>query len=178
MSEHGKDTRIQAKLVAETKTMLFLFVYLALLLGAFTTYRRLILAKYEIAYFHYGYSLVEALVLAKVIVVGRYLRLGKRFDHYPLIIPTIYKTFWFSLLVLAFSVLEQLIVGWLCGKTSAVVFEEILGQTSWEILANVLVLFVTLIPLIAVWETGRLLGEGKLFEMFFTRRAGVIEEDR
>ena len=156
--------------MAETKTFLFLFVYLALLLGAFTTYRRLILAKYDIPYFRYGYSLVEALVLAKVVVLGRYLRLGDRFRDYPLIVPTLYKTLWFSVIVLAFSALEHLIVGWWHGESSAFVLDEIMAQTIWELLANVLVLFIALVPLFAVWETGRLLGEGKLFELFFTRR--------
>ncbi len=175
MAEGAYKTGIQAKLVAEAKTMLFLFVYLTLLLSAFTTYRRLILAKYEIAYFQYGYSAIEALVLAKVIVVGRYLRLGERFDRYPLIVPTLYKTLWFSLLVLALSVLEHLIIGWWYGKNSTLVFQEVLAQTIWAILANVLVLFIALVPLFAVWETGRLLGKGKLFELFFTRRTETNE---
>lgn len=170
-----KEAQLTQKLIAETKAMLFLSIYLAILLGAFTTYRRLILAKYEIAYFQYGYSVIEALVLAKVIVVGRYLRLGERFDRYPLIIPTIYKALWFSLLMLAFSVLEHLILGWWHGKTSTLVFKEIFAQTIWEILANVLVLFIALVPLFAVWETGRLLGEGKLFELFFRRRTEANE---
>jgi len=29
------------------------------------------------------------------------------------------------------------------------------------------------VPLFAVWETGRVLGEGKLFELFFKRRTRV-----
>lgn len=68
-----KKTGLRARLVSETKTFLLLFVYLAALFGAFTTYRLLLSAEYRIAYFRYGYALVEAMVLAKVIVVGRML---------------------------------------------------------------------------------------------------------
>ncbi len=53
------------------------------------------------------------------------------------------------------------------------VVEDIFGQGLWEILVHVLLLFVALGPLLAVWETGRMLGEDKLFELFFRRRSGA-----
>jgi hypothetical protein len=167
-----KKTAMKTRLLEETKTMLFLFVYLSLLLGAFTTYRRLVLAEYGIGYFQYGYNLIEALVLAKVIVLGRLLRLGERFSNRPLIVPTLYKTLWFSGLVFGFSVLEHLVVGWLHGKATGVILNEILDEGVWEILARTLVKVLALFPLLAVWEIGRVLGEGRLFELFFTKGAG------
>ena len=114
------------------------------------------MAEYQIAYFQYGYTLIEALFLAKLIVLGRHFHLGERFDRYPLIIPTLYKTFWFSIFVLAFNVLEHLIIGRLHGKTSAIVFDEIYAKTIWESLANVLVLCIAFMPLFAAWgvQTG------------------------
>jgi hypothetical protein len=167
MNEERISTK--SKLMAELKSMLLIFVYLALVLGGFATYRRVLLAEYQISFFQYGYSLIEALVLAKVIVFGRYLRLGERFSNYPLIVPTIYKTFWFSLLVAAFSILEHLILGWSNGKSASVVLEEVLDQGVWEILSRVLVKSFAFFPLFAIWEIGRVFGEGKLFELFFTR---------
>jgi len=46
------------------------------------------LAEYQIAYLHYGVSVVEALVLAKVILIGEALRLGRGLEDKPLIVPT------------------------------------------------------------------------------------------
>ena len=178
MIETQETAGLRPKLWAEAKAVLFLFIYLALLLGAFVNYRRLILAEYQIAYFQYGYTLIEALLLAKLIVLGRYLHVGERFDRSPLIIPTLYKTFWFSLFILAFAVLEHLIIGRLHGKTPAVVFDEILAKTIWEILANVLVLCIALMPLFAAWSADTILGEGKLFQLFFARTARVNDENR
>lgn len=163
---------LRGRLMAEGKTMLLLFVYLSLLLGSFTMYRRLVLAQYDIEYFQYGYNFVEAFVLAKVIILGRMLRLGDRFRNHPLIVPTLYKTAWFGLLLLAFSLLESLISGWLHGKTARAIFHEILDQDVWEILARTLVKAMALVPLLAVWEFGRVFGEGKLFELFFTKGTG------
>lgn len=170
MSE--KKPGMKARLLEEMKTMLYLFVYLSLLLGAFTTYRRLVLAEYGIGYLQYGYTLIEALVLAKVIVFGRLLRLGERFDDRPLIVPTLYKTLWFSVLILAFSVLEHLIAGWLRGKATGAIIHELLDEGGWAILARTLVKLLALLPLLAVWEIGRVLGEGRLLELFFTRGTG------
>lgn len=129
------------------------------------------MAEYGIGYLQYGYNFLEALVLSKVIVFGRYLRLGERFRDRPLIVPTLYKTLWFSLLLFASSILEHLLSGWLRGKTTSTIVEEALGLGLPEILARTLVKVLALLPIFVVWEIGRVLGEGKLFELFFTRGA-------
>lgn len=162
------------RLLAELRKTFVIFVYLALFLGAFATYRRLLLEEYQISYFHYGCSVVEALVLAKVIVFGSMLRLGERFDDRPLIIPTLYKSLGFSLLILAFSILERFLVGWWHGEVNEVILEKFLDEGIWEILAQSFVKFLALLPLFAVWEIGRVLGEGKLSELFFTKGASAI----
>jgi hypothetical protein len=141
-----KKTGLKAKLWEEAKTLLVVWLYLAVLLGSITTYRRLVLAEYQISYFRYGYSLFEALLLAKVILIGRLLRLGERFRNRPLIIPTLYKTVIFSLFVFTFSILEHLILGLWHGKGPAKVFEELINQGVWESLAHAVVLFIALEP--------------------------------
>jgi len=168
----AEKTGIRARLVSETKTMMFLFGYLAWLFVAFTTYRRLILAEYEISYFEYGASLIEALLLAKVITIGRFLRIGERFRNRALIVPTVYKALCFGVFAIAFFVLEHVLDGWWHGKTTALILDEMIAQSAWEIMARVLVLFVALVPLFAVWETGRALGQADLFDLFFRRNAG------
>ena len=40
-------------------------------------------------------------------------------------------------------------------------------------LSGLLVMILAFVPMFAVWETGRVLGEGKLFELFFKRRTRV-----
>ncbi len=173
-TEHG----IRARLAAEMRTMLVVFAYLATFLGALTLYRRLVLDAYQINYFHYGYSLVEALILAKVIVFGSALGIGERFRGRPLIIPTLYKTVCFSLLVLAFSILEHLIEGWIHGKTTRTAWDALLDQGVWEILARALVILLAFVPMFAVWETGRALGDGVLLELFFRRGTGKQPQPR
>jgi hypothetical protein len=167
---------IKAKVVAETKLMAVNAAYLAVFLVAFTTYRRLVLAEYKIGYFHYGYSLVEALVLAKIIAIGRLLHLGERFRSCRLIVPTLYKAFCFSILFLAFSIIERLCDGLLHHEDLATIQSQLIHNDLWEILARTVIVCTAMVPLIAFEQADALVGQGRLFELFFKRPQGRGEE--
>ncbi len=145
------------------------FLYLAFFFGAFTWYRRLILAEYRISYLHYSVAIFEALIMAKVILVGDALRLGRKFEDRPLILPALHKAVVFSLFVGLFAVLEHTIEGLLHGKGIAAGIHEILHEGKDELLARCLLTFFAFIPFFAFKEIGRVMGEGKLLQMFFRR---------
>jgi hypothetical protein len=157
---------MKQKISHEMNEFIIVFPYLALVIGVFHIYKWLLLAEYHVGYFVYGYSLVEALILAKVILIGKSLGIGERFSGKPLIIPTLYKTMLFALFVLAFSILEHLTSGFLHGKDLARIFQELI-HSRYEILARVLMMFVAFIPFFAFGEAMRVIGEVKLFELFF-----------
>ena len=52
----------------ETRKFALVAAYLFFFFGAFNNYRRLILREYDIEYFQYGISLIEALILGKVVL--------------------------------------------------------------------------------------------------------------
>ncbi|HEY2585676.1 MAG TPA: hypothetical protein VGI81_07925 [Tepidisphaeraceae bacterium] len=160
----------KARLKKEAKSMFLLFLYLALLLGSFTTYRRLLLAQYHITYLHYGYAVIEALVLAKVILIGRLLQIGsRRVSRPPLIWPTLYKTLCFGLLIVVFNALEYFVDGLWHRDTLRGIVADFFRLGEREILSRVIVMVVALVPLFAFWEADRALGEGKLLALFFRR---------
>ena len=76
--------------------------YLMLVFAAFTQYRRFLLAAYDITYTNYWVAVIKALILAKVIMIGDVLRLGRGLEQKPIIYPTLYKTVVFSFFVRAF----------------------------------------------------------------------------
>jgi hypothetical protein len=49
--------------------------------------------KFNVSYFAYGSALLNALVIAKVIFIGEYARLGKRHETKPLLLSATYKAF-------------------------------------------------------------------------------------
>jgi hypothetical protein len=144
--------------------------YLTLVFAAFTVYRRYLLAAHDITYTNYGFAVIKALILAKVIMIGAVLRLGRGLDQKPLIYPTLYKTAVFTLFLGIFTVIENVIkVLWKgTGFTGNLV--ELLGKGPHEFLGNSLVVFVAFIPFFGVKELGRVLGEDKIRALFFRSR--------
>jgi hypothetical protein len=54
---------------------------------------------------------VQALVLGKVIMIGRVFRFGRGLEDKPLIYPTLYKTVVFAVFVAVFKIVEHGIKG-------------------------------------------------------------------
>jgi hypothetical protein len=144
--------------------------YLTLVFAAFTQDRRFILAAHDITYANYGFAVIEALILAKVIMIGDVFRVGRGLENKPLIYPTLYKTFVFTLFVAVFTVCEHLIKGLWNGTGLMGGFAEFLGKGPHELLANSLVVFVAFFPFFGVKELGRVFGENKIRALFFRRR--------
>jgi hypothetical protein len=162
--------RLKARAKEEFRLMIFLTIYFAALFGSLTTYKRLILAEQGLQFAEYGYSVLSALVLAKVILIGAAMRIGSRFNHRPLIIPALYKTLCFSGLTLGLAVAERFIKGWWAGQSTAAVLAACAGPEMWAILARVAMLFFALIPLFAFWEADRVLGGDVLRKLFLEPR--------
>ena len=159
------------KFVSELIEYWIVVVYLACLFGVFTWQRRFILDEYRISYGHYWVSVLEALILAKVILIGDIMRLGRRFDEKPLMVPTLYKAVVFSLWVGVFSVLEHTIGGLLRGHGLAGGVEELRSIGKYELLARCLISCVAFITFCAFKELGQVLGEDKIRTLFFRGRA-------
>ena len=144
-------------------------VYLTLVFAAFTQYRRFLLAAYDIVYENYWVAVIEALILAKVIMIGDVFRLGRGLEEKPLIFPTLYKTVVFTLFVAAFTMLEHGVKGAWTGTGFTEGLLEFFRE-GHELLANSLVVFVAFIPFFGVKELGRVLGQEKIRALFFRRR--------
>ncbi len=170
MAEHAdKRKHIREVVVHETWELLGIAAFLAAFFVSLTTYRRLLLAEYHIAYYEYGFAIVESLVLAKVILLGEAFHLGERFHEASLIISTLWKTLVFGILVILFSVLEKFVGAWVEGKSLASVFSQLSGDHLYEILARLQVTLVALVPMFAFREIARVMGPGKLYSLFFRR---------
>lgn len=170
-----KRAGVKEKVVHEVIEYWINFAYVAFFLVAFTWYRRLVLAEYHILYTNYWFPLIEAAVLAKVIMIGDLLRLGRRLDQQPLIIPTLYRTVVFSLWIAVFSILEATIRGLIHRQGFLGGLQELANKNWHEWLAGCVVAFVAFIPFFAFRELELVLGEGKLRSLFWKRRPAVVD---
>lgn len=159
------------RIAAEFVEYWIVVAFLAWFFGVFAWYRRFVLAEYHVSYRHYGIALFEALVLAKLILIGDAMRIGRRLDQKPLIVPTLWKSTVFSLWVAVFSVLEHTIEGLFRHQGLAGGFEELMSTGKYELLGRCLVMFSVFIPFFAFRELGSGLGEGQLLTLFFRGRS-------
>jgi hypothetical protein len=165
---------LKEKAAEEVRLMMIIAAYLAAFFIAFLTYRRLISREFGVTSFHYGFALIEALVIAKVILIGKALGLGQKHTGRVLAMRVLRVSVIYAILVGIFSVLEHAIEGLIHHKTFAESLQELASQGKWEILGKTLVIFVAFIPFFALWELDASLGDRKLVQIFF--RKGPIQE--
>ena len=105
-----------------------------------------------------------------MVLIGRIFGFTKRFDHLPLIVPVIYKSLLFAVLVLAFGVLEKTVDGLIHREGVAGGLRDIAEVGRYEIGARTLMLTVALVPFCAFSELGRVMGLERLGRLFFGKR--------
>ena len=151
---------LKAKAIQEGRKFLFLFFYLWVLFGVFVLNQSIVLREQGLGFTAQGFALVNALVLAKVMLLfeafdpGRWLRRG------PLIIP---------ILFIAVHVLEKVIEGLFHGKTVADSLPSIGGGGLAGLLSAGVIMFVALVPFFGFRNLSLALGEDRLRALLFSR---------
>jgi len=165
------DTRhLRQRVYTEARRFLWTALYLWVFLAVFEVHKSVILAENNINFAAHGFALINALALAKVVLVARDLHIGDLSGAPPLIYPTLLKSGVFCLLLVCFKVLEDAGVGLYHGLSFSQSIAELGGGTWKGILSIAVMTFVVLIPFFALGELGELLGERNLLEVFFVHR--------
>src|SRR5580658_2952216 len=163
-TEKSGTTGLKQKAIHELEEFGGISGYLAFFFCAIAAYSSLLLNQFHLSYFSYGTSLINALVIAKVILIGEYAHLGKKHESRPLFQFALYKAFLFSFLVLAFHIVEEAIKRRWHGENFAAASH---GIRINELLARSVVIFCAFLPLFAFRELRRVLGEEKFRSLFF-----------
>jgi hypothetical protein len=169
-SESPKRAGLKQKAAHEFAELAWISLYLAFFFCSIATYKMLLLNEFHLSYFDYGIALINALVIAKVILIGEYARLGKRHEGKPLLLSAINKAILFSLLVFVFHIVEELIKRLLHGERVAGAFRNTRID---DLLGRALILLGTFIPFFAFRELSRVLGEDKFRELFLRTRTAT-----
>jgi hypothetical protein len=165
---------LKQKAYREFKEYLVITLYLWVVFGLFVLYKSVILHEEHIDFVAKGLALINALALGKVILIAKALHLGEWADDAPLIYPTLMKSALFALVLAIFKILEEAAIGLYHKNSFQQSIADLGGGTLWGILTLTVLLFVMLIPFFGVGELQRVLGEGKLGQLFF-RRNNLIE---
>jgi hypothetical protein len=165
----GRGHHLKEKAVHEGIRFLIMFLYLFVMFGLFRIHESIILAQHNIALTHYGFALVNALVLAKVMLVAEDLHLGRRFEDGPLIYPVLFKSLLFAILFIGFHVVEHVIIALWHGEGILQGVPEFGGGGITGVISVGVIMSVVLIPFFAFVEISRLFGAGALKTLIFKR---------
>jgi hypothetical protein len=169
-------TTIKKRAYHEFKEFLVIALYLWIVFALFLLYKSVILNNEHINVVARGFALINALALAKIMLIARAFHFGEWADGAPLIYPTLLKAALFSILLAVFKILEEAGVGLYYHRTFQESIADLGGGTLRGILTLTLLLFVMLIPFFGFSELQRVLGEGKLAQLFFHSRP--LENDQ
>jgi hypothetical protein len=167
MNSKNSAQALKRKAIHEFVEFAGIFLFLAFFLCALATYSMLLLSEFHVKYLSYALALINALVIAKVILIGEYVHVGRRYEARPLFLSAIYKTFLFSLLVFAFHAGEEVLKGLVHGVSVARAFHE---TRITEVVGRSVIVFCMLIPLFVFRELRRVLGPDKFHTLFFRSR--------
>jgi len=139
-----------------------MFIYLWLLFALFTFHKAIVLAHYNIDFKPYGLALINAFVLAKVMLVAEELNLGTRLRKKAPIFPILHKSVLFAIIFICFNIAEDVVVGLWKGKTIAESVPKFGSGSPLEIIIVSLIITVALIPFFGFRELSRVMGRGVL----------------
>lgn len=170
---------LRDKALVEAKNFSVIVGYLWVLFILLEAHKWVILRQHNMSSefgYKVGFSLINALVLGKVIFIAEALQAGERLRGKPLIYSILYKSAVFSIILMCFHFVEQVLVGMFHGKTVAQSIPEIGGGGLEGILIVGVFMFVVLMPFVAFRELGRIMGEDKLKSLMFGRgtTAGTV----
>jgi len=155
----------------QLKEFLMIALYLWVVFGLLVMFKSVVLAEQHVPFAYHGFAIINALALAKVMLIAKDLHLGERFDEAPLIYPTLLKSASFTVVLACFKILEDTAIGLYRGQSFHQSIADLGGGTWKAILTFILLLFAVLIPFVGYGELQRVLGEGKLQQIFFRPRA-------
>jgi hypothetical protein len=153
-------------------------VYLFISFAALAYLKAAILQAHGIAFAPFGFAAIKALICAKFMLVGRALHIGEGYKTQALIWPTLHRSFAFLALLIVLSVIEEVIVGLIHGRTVAASLADLGGGTLDQMIATSVVVLLILVPFFAFRSLGEVLGERNLVRVFLEGRHNPVERGR
>jgi hypothetical protein len=170
------------RVVEEFKRFAVMTLYLWVIISIFNLHQRIVLREQGISFFGQGFALVNALILAKVMLVAEDLKLGKRFHHLPPIYAALADSFLFSLIFIAFHYVEAAVIALIRQQPISENVPSVGGGGLIGVLCVAAIMFISLIPYFALRAVGRVIGQARVRSILLTERpaydadAGTIKQ--
>jgi hypothetical protein len=155
--------------VAELKKFAGAFVYLWVVFTVLLLHEWIVLSDHHVGFTFYGLATLNAIALAKIMIVAEHFRFAERLKERPLVYPIAYKTMAFTTLLLVAYVLEMMLFG-LIGGHGFLASVPALGGSVLGTMALWFIFCVALMPYFAFKELERAVGPDMIRKLLLGRR--------
>ena len=144
-------------------------LYLWICFSVLLLYKNSVLGTDDVALLALSSAAIKALIMGKFILIGRVFKVGERFRHDVLLHRILWKSLATMLLLMIFTIAEDLLVGLVHGHVIADTMGKMMAR-SWAqwVTPNLLMLLV-LIPMIAFEKIDASMGKGSLLRILLGR---------
>ena len=158
---------LKKRLLEEAKKFLVITLYLWAMFALFSLHKTVVLAQSHIDYQAQGFAIVNALILAKVVLVAEDLHLGNSFRDHPLICSVLYKSLVFAVVLVVFHIVEGTVVALVHGRPLSESLADFGRGDLKGIVSVAALVFVSFIPFFMFREAARVIGGDQLWQLFF-----------
>jgi len=148
-------TSLKERAAEELRNYAIVAAYLYVCLGAILLYKTALLREEGVAFLPHGLAAIKALILGKFILIGEAVGVGSRVQPRSLVSAIATRSVLFFVLLITLSVVEELVVGKVHGRSFAATVAEFRAHAGLEMLATSLLMLLVLVPLIAFKELRR-----------------------
>lgn len=160
---------IKDRALRELRAFVILFLYLWVLLGLFVLNEVVVAREHAIAFAPFGFAMLNALVLAKVMLLLESLEISRWVANRRGITVIVFEAAVCTLLFLIFHVLEHLLIDALRGTGVAPGDLSVGGGGLLGALIVSVMMFVCLLPFFAFKTVARAIGMDRMRQILFAR---------
>lgn len=155
----------------EMRQFVIIFLYLWALFGLFVLNETIVDRTHGSAVVLQGFAVVNALVLAKVMLIAELLDVGRHFRRWPLVVTIVVEAAFYTVLFLAVHVLERVLVGHFHGETVSASMPSFGGGGLAGLLTVAAITFVSLLPFFTFKHVARAIGPDRMQAILLGRPA-------
>lgn len=156
---------LRQRVAHEMRQFMIMFLYLWALFGLFVLNESVVDRTHGNAMVFQGFALINALVMAKVMLLAELFDVGRHFRRWPLLITILVEAASYTVLFLAVHVLERVLVGLYHGESVSTSMPSFGGGGLAGLLTISAIVFVSLLPFFTFKHVARAIGPKRLQEI-------------
>jgi len=161
-SGEGGRNSLKSRLREELGKYLITSAYLYVCFGVLQMYKAALLQDAGVHYLPLGVAAVKALIVGKFLLIGDAIRARLQQGSGRLVWRIAKRVLWLLLILVLLTIAEELIVGWTHGQSWFEMEAEFHRRSMLELVAEVLLMGLILLPLVGAAELSQALGPGVL----------------